>query len=285
MLREYPGIPRRNHKSNIFRVAHLQNETAPEFYLADVPDIFYFFCSGLGKGGAVRANGRGGGRFLLEIRGREGGQRRGGRHRRWEHVCKGGLNIFLSGPKLPANFKLETKNGLKMRESQGPLNGGVSNGGVSLFCPFPSFFVLFCPFWDFPDFSGIFPICSGMVRGFSRLVLFLFLGLLRAPLVTRIAATSKSQIASDCNRNSKKSLRLRKHPLKPNLWTREPPVLCGFYSVFRSATWVWKPPRIRCDYNGVILNRSDFLAQCYFCDCDTAILLRFLREKLAISKL
>ena len=36
--------------------------------------------------------------------------------------------------------------------------------------------------WDFPDFSGIFPICSGMVRGFSRFVLFLlFLSLLRAP--------------------------------------------------------------------------------------------------------
>ena len=30
-------------------------------------------------------------------------------------------------------------------------------------------------------FSGIFPICSGMVRGFSRFVLFLFLGLSRAP--------------------------------------------------------------------------------------------------------
>ena len=45
----------------------------------------------------------------------------------------------------------------------------------------PSFFVLFCPFWDFPDFSGIFPICSGTVRGFSRFVLFFFLGLLRAP--------------------------------------------------------------------------------------------------------
>ena len=45
----------------------------------------------------------------------------------------------------------------------------------------PSFFVLFCPFWDFPDFSGIFPICSGTVRGFSRFALFLFLGLLRAP--------------------------------------------------------------------------------------------------------
>ena len=45
----------------------------------------------------------------------------------------------------------------------------------------PSFFVLFCPFWDFPDFSGIFPICSGMIRGFSRFVPFLFLSLLRAP--------------------------------------------------------------------------------------------------------
>ena len=43
---------------------------------------------------------------------------------------------------------------------------------------FLSFFVLFCPF---PGFSGIFPICSGMVRGFSRFVPFLFLGLLSAP--------------------------------------------------------------------------------------------------------
>ena len=53
--------------------------------------------------------------------------------------------------------------------SQGPLNGGVSNGGVSrsgLVLPFSSFFVLF---GTFPDFSGIFPICSGMVRGFSDL--------------------------------------------------------------------------------------------------------------------
>ena len=62
--------------------------------------------------------------------------------------------------------------------SQGPLNGGVSNGGG-----FPDLDLsfLFCPFWDFPDFSGIFPICSGRVRGFSRFVPFLFLGLLRAP--------------------------------------------------------------------------------------------------------
>ena len=44
----------------------------------------------------------------------------------------------------------------------------------------PSFFVLFHPFWDFPDFFGIFPICPGTRRGFSRFVLFLFLGLSRA---------------------------------------------------------------------------------------------------------
>ena len=48
-------------------------------------------------------------------------------------------------------------------------------------------------------------------------------------LVTRIAATSKS---SDCNRNSKKSLRLRKHPLKPTLWTWESPV-CVVFIVFQ----------------------------------------------------
>ena len=53
-------------------------------------------------------------------------------------------------------------------------------------------------------------------------------GPLGTDLVTRIAATSKSQIASDCNRNSKKSLRLRKHPLKPTLWTRESPVFVWF---------------------------------------------------------
>ena len=69
-----------------------------------------------------------------------------------------------------------------IRDSKkGRQTGGVSNGGVSrsgLVLPFLSFFVLL---WDFPDFSGIFPTCSGMVRGFSRLVLFLFHGLLRAP--------------------------------------------------------------------------------------------------------
>ena len=75
---------------------------------------------------------------------------------------------MISNPRVPAT------------QRQGPLNrGGFKRGGFPMWtCP--SFFVLFCP-WDFPDFSGIFPICSGTVRGFSRFVLFLHLGLLRAP--------------------------------------------------------------------------------------------------------
>ena len=64
---------------------------------------------------------------------------------------------------------------------QGPLNGGVSNGRVSRSGLVLPFFVLFCPLWDFPDFSGIFPICSGMVRDFPDLSFSSFLGLLRAP--------------------------------------------------------------------------------------------------------
>ena len=55
--------------------------------------------------------------------------------------------------------------------------GGFQTGGF----PDLDLSFLFCPFWDFPDFSGIFPICLGMVRGFSRLVLFLSLSLLKAP--------------------------------------------------------------------------------------------------------
>ena len=59
-------------------------------------------------------------------------------------------------------------------DTQGPLNGGVSNGGVSRSG-------LVFPFLSFLGLSRDFPDLLGMVRGFSRLVLFLFLGLLRAP--------------------------------------------------------------------------------------------------------
>ena len=64
--------------------------------------------------------------------------------------------------------------------SRAAKRGCFKRGGFPIWtCP--SFFVPFCPVWDFPDFSRIFSICSGMVRGFSRFVPFLFLGLLRAP--------------------------------------------------------------------------------------------------------
>ena len=64
---------------------------------------------------------------------------------------------------------------------QGPLNRGVSNEGVSrsgLVLPFLLFFVLF---GTFPIFLGLSRFARGWSGGFSRSVLFLFLGLLRAP--------------------------------------------------------------------------------------------------------
>ena len=60
---------------------------------------------------------------------------------------------------------------------KGHQTGVFQTGGF----PDLDFFVLFCPFLSFPDFSGIFPICSGTVRGLSRFVPFLSLGLLGAP--------------------------------------------------------------------------------------------------------
>ena len=61
--------------------------------------------------------------------------------------------------------------------SRAAKRGCFKRGGFSIWtCP--SFFVLFCPLGTFP---GIFPICPGTLRGSSRLVLFLFLGLLSAP--------------------------------------------------------------------------------------------------------
>ena len=57
--------------------------------------------------------------------------------------------------------------------------GGFKQGGGGFpIWTCPSFF---CPFLSFLVLLGIFPICPGIVRGFSRFVLFLFLGLLAAP--------------------------------------------------------------------------------------------------------
>ena len=81
----------------------------------------------------------------------------------------------LSAPSLPRGP--QDCDSPDPRQSRAAKGGGVQTGAF----PDLDLSFLFGPLWDFPDFSGIFPICSGMVRGFSRLVLFLFLGLLRAP--------------------------------------------------------------------------------------------------------
>ena len=81
---------------------------------------------------------------------------------------QGALNQHLSGVKSRDSYRRIAS------ESRVAKGGGGSNGGF----PDLACFVLFCPFWDF---SGIFPICPGMVWGFSRFVFFLFLGLLTAP--------------------------------------------------------------------------------------------------------
>ena len=49
--------------------------------------------------------------------------------------------------------------------------GGFHTGGLPDLDLSFLFFVLSCPFWDFPDFGGIFLFCPGIV-GISRLVLF-----------------------------------------------------------------------------------------------------------------
>ena len=80
-------------------------------------------------------------------------------------------------------------------------------------------------------------------------------------LVTRIAATLKSQIIWNSLRlqsQLRKSLRLRKHPLKPTLWTRDPPILCVFLIVFQKRHIGLEIPRIRWDYKALIPNRYDF---------------------------
>ena len=60
---------------------------------------------------------------------------------------------------------------------RGGFKRGVSRSGLVLL--FLSFF--FFLLGDFPDFPGFFLICLGTLQGFSRFVLFLFLGLLTAP--------------------------------------------------------------------------------------------------------
>ena len=74
----------------------------------DVSDIFYFFCSGEGKG-SPRCQERGGVGFFF-LKSQEGGfsqdREGGGAGRGWEGVCGeifffgGGAKYFFSGPKF-----------------------------------------------------------------------------------------------------------------------------------------------------------------------------------------
>ena len=74
-----------------------------------------------------------------------------------------------------SNIELLTDFSIKGRQTGVFQTGGFPDLDLSfLFCPFLSFSGLSRFFRDFP-------ICSGMVRGFFRFVLLLFLGLLRAP--------------------------------------------------------------------------------------------------------
>ena len=104
-------------------------------------------------------------------------------------------------------------------------------------------------------------------------------------LVTRIAATSKSQIASDCNRNSKNHCD-SENTLWNQIFGPGNRQFCVVFIVFQKRHMgLETPPEYVATTRVWFWIAAIFLAQCDFCDCDTAILLRFLREKLAISKL
>ena len=88
--------------------------------------------------------------------------------------------------------------------------------------------LIFVPSWDFPDFSGIFRICLGMVRGFSRLVLF--------PLPRPITSTYEEQSRKDPRHNPDLSRKKWETPRFGN-----PPV----WILPRSMLWTLKTPSAR----------------------------------------
>ena len=90
-------------------------------------------------------------------------------HLRSLAICDLELRSLTPNPLPSAGLRLCDFGALRSRAAK---RGGFPDLDLSF---------LFVLFGGFPDFSGIFPNCLGMVRGFSRFILSLFLGLLRAP--------------------------------------------------------------------------------------------------------
>ena len=85
-------------------------------------------------------------------------------------ATKGWFLMFSSHAAFRQEGFVWTRAASFVRNVKGPWTGG---GFPDLDLSF-----LFRLFWDFPDFSGIFPICPRIVQGFFH---FLFLGLETAP--------------------------------------------------------------------------------------------------------
>ena len=104
-------------------------------------------------------------------------------------------------------------------------------------------------------------------------------------LVTRIAATLSSQIASDCSCNSKSHCD-SENTLRGQLFGLGVHQLCVVFIVLHKRHVGLRTTQNNvCDYKAVIPNCCDFFGPMPLCDCDTAILPRFLQEKLATWKL
>ena len=117
------------------------------------------------------------------------------------------LSPHLRSPHLdfPDYFDAKsTPEGGRVRQIPGSGPGGLclkkklkgrQTGGFKWGGGFPDLDLsfLFCPFGDFPDSSGIFPICSGNLRGVSRFVPFLFLGLKKEHLRGTVPKGSATQ--------------------------------------------------------------------------------------------
>ena len=130
------------------------------------------------------------------------------------------------------------RQGFKTRAARRSFHGGLPDLDLSF---------LFCPFWDFPDFSGIFPICSGTLRVFFSICPF--------PLSRPINSTNEEQSRKGPQHNPDLS---RKKVGNPPVW--KPPGLASLkYGAMRGA--------MRCERRCVLNTkwRCDATQKCWRC--------------------